>query len=247
MKLIVLAAGKGKRLMSESRALPKALRQANGIPLIKHVLANTSFVDPSDTTIVVGYRKDQVIEELGDKYNYAEQVVVDGTAHATEYAKQNLEGYEGIVMVVYCDMPLLTTESYKAVLNRHIETKADHTLLAGIVDPPPAFGRLIRDKDGRLTGIIEDSACDAAQKAITEVNIGVQVFNAPEMWDMLAAVPYDETRNPPERYLTAATSVYAAKGKKIEVAILDDFDESLGVNTEEDLARVEAILAARQI
>ncbi|MDR1569035.1 MAG: NTP transferase domain-containing protein [Oscillospiraceae bacterium] len=242
IKVIILAAGKGRRLLSEANELPKALRRVCGKPLIRYVLNQIDFVDPSDITIIVGYRKEQVMEELGGGYRYVEQVVLDGTAHAVEYARASLEGYEGPVMVLYCDMPLLSRGTYRGIVERHILTGADQTLLSGVIDPIPPYGRLIRDAGGRLVDIVEEGACTPEQKLIAEVNVGIQVFNAPQMWEFLARVPYDYGKDPPERYLTAAAGVYARAGKRIEVYRLADPDEAMGVNTEDDLERVASLL-----
>ncbi|GHU68168.1 UDP-N-acetylglucosamine diphosphorylase [Clostridia bacterium] len=241
IKVVILAAGKGKRLESESAELPKALRLACNRPLIRHVLDHLPFVAPQDITIVVGYRKEQVIAELGPSYNYVEQEVLDGTAHAAEYARSALEGFTGPVMVLYCDMPLLSVRTYAGILRRHIETGADQTLLSGVIHPIPPYGRLIREH-GRLVNIVEESACSPEQKLIDEVNVGIQVFNGSDMWDCLSRVPYDPKRNPPERYLTAAAGVYAQLGKTVEVYRLEDNDEATGVNSMDDLRKAEGLL-----
>jgi bifunctional N-acetylglucosamine-1-phosphate-uridyltransferase/glucosamine-1-phosphate-acetyltransferase GlmU-like protein len=243
VKVIVLAAGKGTRLKSETSDLPKALRTVNGKPLIRYVLENLSFVKPSDITIVVGFRKEQVMAELGDAYNYAEQTVLDGTAHAVEYARDALAGYTGAVLVCYCDMPFLSAETFQGIINQHINSGADQTAICGFIYPIPAYGRFIRDSEGRIIDVVEESAATEEQKKIAEVNIGIQVFNAPEMWDLLAKVPYDPLRNPPERYLTAAVGVYVREGKRVETFLLKNTDESRGVNTLEELHEAETLLS----
>lgn len=244
-KVIILAAGKGKRLESEAHELPKALRLACGKPLIGYVLEQLDFVAPEDIVIVVGYRKEQVIEALGDAYTYAEQLVLDGTAHATEYARPFLEGHEGPVMVLYCDMPLFSRKTYQTMLEAHVRSGADQTLLAAKLDPIPEYGRLIRDETGRLVDIVEDGSCTPEQKRINEVNVGIQVFNGSDMWQSLADIPFDTKKNPPERVLTSAVRVMVAAGKRVEVARLEDGNEALGVNCEADLQRVEAILCQK--
>ncbi|GHU70661.1 UDP-N-acetylglucosamine diphosphorylase [Clostridia bacterium] len=245
VKVVILAAGKGKRLQSETAELPKALRLACGRPLIRHVLDHLQFINSDDITIVVGYRKEQVMSQLGTAYHYVEQTVLDGTAHAAEYARPLLKGFNGPVMVLYCDMPLLSCMTYRGILEKHIESGADQTLLSGVIHPIPPYGRLIRDESGRLLDIVEESACTPAQKLIDEVNVGIQVFNGSDMWDALALIPFDPNRNPPERYLTAAAGVYARLGKRTEVYRLLDNDEATGVNSMEDLAKAEALLRER--
>lgn len=242
IKIVILAAGKGKRLESESAELPKALRLLRGRPLIRHVLDHLPFAAPRDITIVVGYRKEQVAAELGPAYNYAVQETLDGTAHAAEYARPALRGFTGPVMVLYCDMPLLSVGTYQGILRQHVESGADQTLLSGVIHPIPPYGRLIRDSGGRLIDIVEESACTPEQKLIDEVNVGIQVFNGSDMWDCLARVPYDKRRNPPERYLTAAAGVYASMGKRVEVYRLKNNGEATGVNSMEDMRKAEALM-----
>jgi len=240
--VIILAAGKGKRLQSEEHELPKALRQVSGKPLIRYVLEQLDFIPPERTTIVIGYRGDQVRAELGDAYHYVVQEIIDGTAHAAEYAWPTLEGHNGPVMIVFCDMPLLTRETYQAVLRRHIETNPTQTLLAAQIMPPPPYGRLIRDPEGQLLDIIEEAVCTPEQRLIPEVNVGIQVLNSEDIWDILANIPFDTRKNPPERYITSAVRAMVGMNKRhIEVVYVHDLNETLGVNSEEDLELVERL------
>lgn len=244
-KVIILAAGKGKRLESEAHELPKALRLACGKPLIRYVLEQLDFIAPEDIVIVVGYRKEQVIEALGSAYTYAEQLVLDGTAHAAEYARPCMEGFDGPVMILYCDMPLLSRKTYQTMLSAHVQSAADQTLLAAKLNPIPEYGRLIRDASGRLVNIVEEGSCTPDQKKINEVNVGIQVFNGKDMWESIASIPYDSKKNPPERVLTSAAGVMSREGKTVQVVHLEDGNESLGVNSEVDLERVEIVLCER--
>jgi bifunctional N-acetylglucosamine-1-phosphate-uridyltransferase/glucosamine-1-phosphate-acetyltransferase GlmU-like protein len=244
MKAIILAAGKGSRLQCESADLPKALRLLNGKPLIRYVLDGLDFLRPEDITIVVGFLGDQVRRTLGPAYNYVEQTQLDGTAHATLCAQSVVQGYEGPVLVCYCDMPLLRRETYQAMFDAHIQEGVGHTLLAGIVPPPiPPFGRFIRDAEGRLLDIIEDSACTPGQRLIDEVNVGLQVLDGARMWDWLAEV---DNQNPKkEYYLTGLVRILAQKNIPQAVVCLQDNNEMLGINTMDDLRAAEQLLASR--
>lgn len=238
MKAIVLAAGKGTRLKSESSDLPKALRLLHGKPLIQHVLDNLNFLKPEDITIVVGFLKEKVMETVGPGYRYVEQKDLAGTAKATLCAKTILGNFLGSILVCYCDMPYLRRETYHRMFDCLVETGAGHALLAGRGTPIPAFGRLIRDEEGQLIDIIEESACTEDQKRIDEVNIGLQVFDGSRMWDWLEKV---DNHNPKgEYYLTSVVRVLAREGIRQEVVTLTDRTEMMGVNTMEDLEAAEA-------
>ncbi|MEG0767954.1 MAG: NTP transferase domain-containing protein, partial [Clostridia bacterium] len=224
MKAIILAAGKGTRLQCENTDIPKALRLANGKPLISYVLDNLRFLAPEDITIVVGFLKEKIIEVLGPRYHYVEQTQIDGTAHATLYAEPLFANDVGPVMVLYCDMPLLRETTYRRMFERHIATGADSTLLAGRLHPIPEFGRLIRDADGTLLDIIEHSACTPAQQTIDEVNVGIQVFNTPDMWHILRQIRNNNPKH--EYYLTSAAGILAQEHKKQEVVYIEDPTEA---------------------
>ena len=111
-KAVILAAGKGSRLQCEKDEIPKALRQVGGKALIEHVLAGIDFVAPEDITIVIGVMGDKIREYLGDKYNYVWQKEQHGTAHAMLCAEEAVGNFDGPVLCLYCDMPLLSISSF---------------------------------------------------------------------------------------------------------------------------------------
>ena len=237
MKAIILAAGKGTRLKSEAADLPKALRLANGRPLIEYVLENIDFLPPEDICIVVGFLGDKVKEVLGPQYHYVEQAEQKGTAHATKYAKAVFGDVDGAIMVLYCDMPLLSRDTYMRMFAEHKAHGAANTLLAARIQPIPAFGRLIRDEAGELTHIVEDSACTPEQKLIDEVNVGIQVLDAQLMWRYLDLVTNDNPKH--EYYLTGIIEPMVRDGLKQHVVHTVRLEETWGVNNMEDLAMVE--------
>lgn len=242
MKAIVLAAGKGTRLQSEAMDLPKALRKVDGKPLIRYVLDNLGFLRPQDIAIVVGFLKEKVREEIGGDYHYVEQKPpFDGTARATLCARGVWPDLGEPVLVCYCDMPFLSRESYETMFETHITSGVGHTLLAAMVDPPPPFGRLIREGSGRLIDIIEDSAATPEQRKITEVNVGLQVLDGKRMWGWLEKIDNDNPKR--EYYLTGVTRVLAAEKIAQTTVLLENFQETLGINTMEDLALAESIVA----
>lgn len=241
MKAIVLAAGKGSRLESEKADLPKALRLLKGKPLIQYVLDNLSFLPQEDIAIVVGYRKEQVLQAIGGRYRYVEQTPpLNGTARATACARAVFGDATGPILVCYCDMPFLSTHTYRTMFERHIASGAGNTLLAGDETPPPPYGRLIYDASGALIDVIEESAATPSERLLTVVNVGIQVLDGARMWDWLDKVDNDNPKQ--EYYLTGLVRVLAREGVRQEVVLLEDNLEMRGVNTMEDLRLAEAML-----
>ena len=212
--------------------------------LIEHVLDGISFVKPEDITIVIGVMGEKIQAYLGGKYHYAWQKEQKGTAHAMLCAEPTASGFDGPVLCLYCDMPLLSRETYSRMVREHLEQGAANTLLAAKIHPIPAFGRLIRDEKGQLMDIVEDSACTPEQKLIDEVNVGIQVMQGKVMWDVLKRI---ENNNPKhEYYLTGAVRVVHDLGLKNHAVVTGDTPEYWGVNTMEELKKVEAYLEARK-
>lgn len=236
-KAIILAAGKGSRLKSEAADIPKALRRVGDKTLIEHVLDGISFVRPEDVTIVIGVLGEKIQVHLGDRYHYAWQREQKGTAHAMLCAEETAGGFDGPVLCLYCDMPLLSQATYSRMVREHLEKQAANTLLAARVHPIPPFGRLIRDEKGDLMDIVEDSACTPEQKLIDEVNIGIQVMQGDRMWDILRQVRNDNPKH--EYYLTGVVKVVHDMGLRQHAVVTPDSPEYWGVNTMEDLERVE--------
>lgn len=236
-KAVILAAGKGSRLRSEEEEIPKALRRVGDKTLIEHVLTGIGFVKPEDVTIVIGVLGDKIRAYLGEKYHYAWQTEQKGTAHAMLCAEETAGGFGGPVLCLYCDMPLLSRNTYERVVREHLERRAANTLLAARIRPVPAFGRLIRDDKGELMDIVEDSACTPEQKLIDEVNVGLQVMQGDSMWEILRKVKNDNPKG--EYYLTGVVRVIHEMGLKQHTVVTPDSPEYWGVNTMEDLTRVE--------
>lgn len=244
MKAIVLAAGKGKRLQSEQFNLPKVLREANGEPLIGHVLSHIDFIEKNNTVIVVGYMKEKVMEAVGGAYRYSVQEEQKGTGHAVACAREQFEGYDGDVLILYGDMPLVRRETYQAIIEKHRASGADCTLLTAVVDDPPAYGRIVRDADGKVKTIVEDKDCDAEQKKIKELNVGIYVFKAPLLFEGLKKLKNSNAQG--EYYLTDMPMIFIDEGKRVDTYSVDSLTEIYGVNTVEDLAFCEQELAKQK-
>lgn len=240
LRVIVLAAGKGKRLHSAETELPKVLRAAGGRPLLAWVLDHLSFVDPSAVTLVVGYQADKVRQAIGGAYRYVLQVEQHGTGHAVAAAKDDFAGFTGDTLVIYGDMPLIKQETYQDLVRRHQASGADCTLLTAITSEIPAYGRIIRGEDGHFQGIVEQKDCTPEQLLIREVNPGIYVFRSPLLFSLLGRLRNDNAQG--EYYLTDLPQLFLQAGHQVETGTINDDRQIIGVNTPEDLAICEQYL-----
>ena len=235
MKSIILAAGKGKRLLSEQFDAPKVLRKANDKSLIEYVIDNTDFIPKNDTTIVVGYKKEMVMQQLGSGYTYAVQEEQKGTGHAVMMASGEFKNYG--------DMPLFKKSTYQQLIDVHTSSGADCTILTSVTDDKLAYGRIIRT-NGEITDIVEDKDCTPEQKEIKELNVGVYVFKSRLLFDNLSKLKNNNAQG--EYYLTDVPKILIDEGKKVASFTTYDQHEIIGVNTPEDLAFVETLLTERE-
>ena len=245
MKTIILAAGKGKRLHSEEFNLPKVLRNALGKPLISYVLESLNFIPQEDTTIVVGYKKDMVKKYVTGDYNYASQDEQLGTGHAVMMAKDLFKDYKGDVLITYGDMPLLSKETFKQLIESHKKSGCKCTLVTSITDAPLAYGRIIRDKNGELCDIIETKDCTKEQLLIKEMNVGVYIFDNELLFNNLNKL--NNNNNQKEYYLTDMPKLLLKQGFRVNTFTLSNSDEMYGVNTLEELDFCQNILKRRMI
>lgn len=244
MKALVLAAGKGKRLHSEMHNLPKVLRSVNGKPLISYVLDNISFIPDEDIIIIAGYKKEMVMQYLNGRYCFAFQDEQLGTGHAVMMAEDLLKDYDDDVLVLYGDMPLLRDKSLRIFIEHHNKEKACCSVMTAVCDTPPAYGRIIRDNDGRLLDIVEEKDCSSEEKKIKEVNVGVYIFKSRILFASLKKLKNINSQK--EYYLTDIPRIILSQGIYVSTYTLSDNEEMLGVNTPEELYACESILKRRE-
>ena len=242
LKTIVLAAGKGTRLQTEGVDLPKVMRLALGKPLLHYVLAALPEQDPKDVILVVGYKKDYITAAFPG-YTFAEQTEQLGTGHAVMSAVPALGDYDGDVLVCCGDTPLVSPETYAALIGEHRAKGNVCTVLTGRTDDPASLGRVLRDDAGGFIRIVEARDCTPEQLAINEVNAGVYVFDAKKMTAALTELRTDNDQH--EYYLTDLPDILLRHGERVGVCVRDMGVELIGVNTPDQLAQVEAVLRDR--
>lgn len=243
LKAIVLAAGKGTRMHSEGEDVPKVMREALGRPLLSYVLEALPVESKNDAVIVVGYKREKVIEAYPDCV-FAVQAEQKGTGHAVASAREALEGFEGDVLVCCGDTPLITRATLEGLCKAHRAAESDCTVLAGASDcPMPGLGRVKRTEEGEFISIVEEKDCTPEEKEIREFNSGIYVFNAKKLFSALKLLKTNNAQG--EYYLTDVPYIMKERGDRVTVSVQDMGPELIGVNRPEELAEVERILAAR--
>ena len=229
--IVILAAGKGTRMKSD---LPKVLHPFAGEPLVAHVARTAREI--ADTVVaVVGYKAEAVRDALaGTGTLFAEQREQLGTAHAVMQARAALAGFNGAVAVLSGDVPLIRAATVRRLLALAAETGAAVTLLSAECGNPAGYGRVIRDAGGAVSAIVEERDASPVQKAITEINGGIYVFDAPFLWSALERITPANSQK--EYYLTDAVNIALTQGKKVAALKLPDAGEIAGVNTVDELA-----------
>ena len=242
LKVIVLAAGKGTRMMSEAANLPKVMRQALGKPLLHYVLSALDFVNPADTVLVTGFLS-ETVRAAFPAYPSALQQPQLGTGHAVQCARQYLEGFQGTVLVCYGDMPLLRRETYQSLLEAHRASGAACTLLSGTSDLDLPYGRVMQDAAGNFLGVVEDRDCTPEQKQIPDLNVGIYCFENDYLLPALDGLQSNNAQH--EYYLTDVPALIQAAGGSVKVHRAELNEQLIGVNTPEQLRLVEGYLEAR--
>ncbi|MCQ2419000.1 MAG: NTP transferase domain-containing protein [Clostridia bacterium] len=239
IKAVVLAAGKGTRMMSETNHMPKVLRQACGKPLLYYVLNALDFIPVKNTVLVGGYMKEAVFEAFPEYPNAIQEPQL-GTGHAVQCARAHLEGFDGTVLVCYGDMPLLKKEVYQGLLAAHKDNGVSCTMLSGTSEEYLPYGRVIRDENGDFLRIVEERDCDEEQKKIRELNVGIYAFDCKELLACLDLLKNDNAQS--EYYLTDVPAIMRSRGKRVAVYTAELNEQILGVNTPEQLLLTERIL-----
>ncbi|MBI2301898.1 MAG: NTP transferase domain-containing protein, partial [Armatimonadetes bacterium] len=184
---VVMAAGKGTRMHSE---LPKVCHLAAGRPLVQWVVQACREAGIERIVVVVGYREELVREALaGQPVDYARQTEQLGTGHAAAQARSVLGELTGRLFVLNGDAPLISGEVLSQMRRQHAAAGADATLLSITPRQSLPYGRILRDPAGRIYDVVEEKDCTPEQQALRELNAGFYVFNAPEIWGVLAALP----------------------------------------------------------
>lgn len=238
---VILAAGMGTRMQSD---LVKVLHPLVGRPMLEHVIEAVRSAGVDGVVVVVGHQADRVRREIKGPVAFAEQKEQLGTAHAVMQAEPAIPDKRGAILVTYGDTPLYTPETYRNLIAAHQASGAKATVLSTVVHDPFGYGRIVRDADGAFASIVEqkDIASEDVE-AVHEINTGTYCFDGEALFRSLREVRNDNRQG--EYYLPDSLEVLKRAGEKVDIQILPDWREALGINDRRQLAEAEAILRRR--
>ncbi|MEL6787122.1 MAG: bifunctional UDP-N-acetylglucosamine diphosphorylase/glucosamine-1-phosphate N-acetyltransferase GlmU [Cyanobacteria bacterium J06607_15] len=234
----ILAAGRGTRMKSD---LPKVLHTLAGRSLVERVLDSCSLLDLERQIVIIGYQGEQIKTALSHRQEveFVEQTQQLGTGHAVQQLLSSLAGYQGDLLVLNGDAPLLRPETLQKLVAAHQDKQNAATLLTANLPNPQGYGRVFCNGDNLVSHIIEDRDCNVAQKQNRRVNAGIYCFN----WQKLATVlPKLSTNNDQQEYYLTEVVDYLNPVMAFDAA---DYRETNGINDRQQLSAAYDILQER--
>ncbi|WP_286278129.1 bifunctional UDP-N-acetylglucosamine diphosphorylase/glucosamine-1-phosphate N-acetyltransferase GlmU [Naasia aerilata] len=243
LAVVILAAGQGTRMKS---ATPKLLHRLAGVPIVSHVVATARELAADRVVAVVRYERDQVAEAVTGAFPDAvivDQDEIPGTGRAVEAALAALpEGFDGDVLVLNGDVPLLDAVTLREFLVSHRSGDRAASVLTAVMPDPTGYGRVVRGADGTLERIVEQRDATEDELAIGEVNTGVYAFGVAGLRDLLASLSTDNAQG--EKYLTDVVAALRAAGSSVGAVPVSEAWLVAGINDRAQLSEAAARLNA---
>ncbi len=246
VKSIILAAGKGTRMKSD---MPKVLHSIFNKPLLAYVMNavnNPDYVD--ECFVIVGHEAEKVESFVNENYSNVKCILQSpqlGTGDAVNKAAPYLKDFDGYVVVVCGDTPLITSDTIKSFIEFHDNNHADLTVMSAIFDNPKNYGRIIRDKNKKFTAIVEEKDASPEQKAVKEINAGIYCINWKTVSDAFNNLQNNNAQG--EYYLTDIVKWAVAKNLNVQSYILENNEEIFGINSKVQLAEATKILNKKSV
>ncbi len=242
VKAVILAAGKGTRMKSDKA---KVMHEVFFAPMLQHVLSAISPLDISETIVVTGHQADVVEDTFsGSQVAFARQKEQLGTAHAVQAAESSLAGFNGTVLILCGDTPLIRTETVEAMLASHGEQGSCLTVMTTVMENPENYGRIMTDDSGRILKIVEEKDATLEEKDIREINAGLYCVDADFLFEGLRKIGSDNRQG--EFYLTDLVEIARREGLPVGRHICADPLEVLGVNSRIEMAGAHSELQLRR-
>jgi bifunctional UDP-N-acetylglucosamine pyrophosphorylase / glucosamine-1-phosphate N-acetyltransferase len=243
LSVIILAAGKGKRMKS---TVPKVLHRICGQPVIYYILEQVNFLGPKNIFVVIGHRKELVrdyLKRVFPSVAAVNQDVQSGTANAVKMAEDYFPDMGDNILVISGDTPLITAATLDSLVRIRYGNNLAVSLLTSIAEDPAGYGRIIKDRTGRIVRIIEDSDASPEEKKINEVNSSIYCFERNILKENIGSIQKHNSQG--EYYLTDIVETLINKGAAAETFIASDHREAIGINNRFQLSEAEDIIRCR--
>ena len=245
VKAVILAAGKGTRMKSEK---PKVLHEIFNKPLVSWVLSACEDAGSLENIVVVGHKGEMVSEFISK--NHPKSVCVEqkeqlGTGHAVSMAKEALKDFDGLVLILNGDIPLITSNSIQKFLEFHKANNSDVTIMSAVFDNPFGYGRIVRDEKNNVKEIVEQKDCNDLQGKIQEINTGTYCLNWQKVKRFFDELKNNNSQN--EYYVTDIIAWANENSFKTAAYVLENADESFGINSRAQLAEAFRIMNLRHL
>ena len=244
IKSIILAAGKGTRMKSQT---PKVLHEIFNKPLLGYVIDNVkNIVDES--FVIVGHHAEEVEKYVQKNYKNVKTVLQSpqlGTGHAVSMACPYLNCFDGQVVILCGDTPLITEKTLREFIEFHNQNNSDITVMSTIFENPTNYGRIVRESDNSLKCIVEEKDATPEEKEIKEVNAGIYCLNWAKIKDVFSQLTSNNAQG--EYYLTDIISWGKKQGLKVNAYILENSDEIYGINSRQNLAFATKLMNNRKL
>ena len=244
MKSIILAAGKGTRMKSET---PKVLHKIMDKTLLGYVLDSINDI-AEETFVIIGHHAEDVEKFVSDNYKNAKTVLQSpqlGTGHAVSMACPYLKDFDGEVIVLCGDTPLIREQTLKTFVEFHKQNNSDITVMSTIFENPTNYGRIIRNPDNSLKCIIEEKDATSEQKLINEVNAGIYCFNWGKIKNAFSNLKNNNVQG--EYYLTDIIEWGKTNNLVVNAFILENNEEIYGINSRQNLAEATKLMNKRKL
>ena len=236
LAVVILAAGKGTRMESD---LPKVLHEVGGKPMVSHVIQRAVELGTEKIISIIGYQHELVKETLAtEPTEFALQLEQLGTGHAVLQCKTQLSEFDRDVLVLSGDVPLISFQTLKSLLQTHQTSNTKATLLSAIVEDASGYGRVIRNKNNNLDRIVEHKDANDDELRVNEMNAGIYVFDSKTLFELLPQVGNNNAQG--EYYLPDVLSLILERGDKVAIEKTNYITEIQGVNTIQQLRDLDA-------
>ena len=244
IKAVILAAGKGTRMKSNT---PKVLHKIFEKPLLGYVLDNVKNI-VNESFVIVGHHAEEVTKYVQKEYENAKTVLQTpqlGTGHAVSMVCPSLENFNGQVIILCGDTPLITEDTLKNFIDYHNSNNSDLTVMSTIFENPANYGRIIRENDNSLKCIVEEKDATPEQKAVKEVNAGIYCLN----WNKIKQAFCQLTSNNAqgEYYLTDIIEWGKKNSLNVNAYIMENNEEIYGINSRSNLATATKLMNTRKL